>query len=102
VLANVVSNAVKACREGDRIELAVEAGDALATFTVSDSGPGVPDDELPRVFEAYWSSARRRDDGTGLGLFISKGIVEAHGGRMWIESQVGAGTKVRFTLPRVQ
>jgi len=51
------------------------------------------------VFEAYWSSRPQLRQGTGLGLFISKGIVEAHGGQIWIESEAGRGTTVRFTIP---
>jgi PAS domain S-box-containing protein len=99
VLSNVIANAIKFCASGDRVEVAVDAGEDQATFTVADSGPGIADDVLPRVFEAYWSSARDPRHGTGLGLFISKGIVEAHSGRMWIESRVGHGTKVSFTIP---
>jgi PAS domain S-box-containing protein len=99
VLSNVVANAVKFCRGGDRIELALEVDDRFATCAVVDSGPGIADDALPHVFEAYWSSAKQRGHGTGLGLFISKAIVEAHGGRMWIESRRGKGTTVRFTIP---
>jgi signal transduction histidine kinase len=99
VFSNVIANAVRVCGTGDRIELTVCADERFATFTVADSGPGIADDALPLVFEAYWSSAKERRHGTGLGLFISKGIVEAHGGRMWIESRVGGGTKVRFTIP---
>jgi PAS domain S-box-containing protein len=99
VFSNVIANAVRVCGSGDRIDLTVCADDQFATFSVADSGPGIPVDTLPLVFEAYWSSAKHRSHGTGLGLFISKGIVEAHGGRMWIESRVGEGTNVRFTIP---
>jgi signal transduction histidine kinase len=99
VFSNVIGNALKVCGSGDHVEVAVEAGEQLATFTVRDSGPGIPEDALPFVFEAYWSTARRPDQGVGLGLFITKGIVEAHGGRIWIESRVGSGTVVRFTIP---
>jgi signal transduction histidine kinase/CheY-like chemotaxis protein len=99
VFSNVISNALKFCRAGDRIDVAVHADERLATFSVADSGPGIPEDVLPHVFEAYWSSARHRSQGTGLGLFISKGIVEAHGGRIWVESRAGEGTRVRFTVP---
>jgi PAS domain S-box-containing protein len=99
VFSNVIANAVRVCGPGDRVDLAACADDRFATFTVADSGPGIAEDVLPLVFEAYWSSAKQRNHGTGLGLFISKGIVEAHGGRMWVESRVGEGTKVRFTLP---
>ena len=97
VFSNVIANAVRVCGSGDRIDLAVCADNRLATFTVADSGPGIAEDALPLVFEAYWSSAKQRSHGTGLGLFISKGIVEAHGGRIWIESR--AGSEVRFTIP---
>jgi len=99
VLSNVIANAIKFSSPGDRVEVAAEGGEQHATFTVADSGPGIPEDVLPRVFEAYWSTARDPNHGTGLGLFISKGIVEAHGGRMWIESRVGHGTTVSFTIP---
>jgi signal transduction histidine kinase len=99
VFSNVIANAVTACGSGGRIDLTARADERFATFTVADSGPGIAEDALPFVFEAYWSSAKRRSHGTGLGLFISKGIVEAHGGRMWIESRVGEGTTVRFTIP---
>jgi PAS domain S-box-containing protein len=98
-LSNVIANAIKFCGSGDRIELAADAAERFATFTVADSGPGIAEDALPRVFDAYWSGAKDPRHGTGLGLFISKGIVEAHGGRIWIESRVGEGTKVRFTIP---
>jgi signal transduction histidine kinase len=99
VFSNVIGNAVRACGSGDRIDLSADADERFAMFTVTDSGSGIAEDALPHVFEAYWSSSKQRKHGTGLGLFISKGIVEAHGGRMWIESRVGEGTTVRFTLP---
>jgi signal transduction histidine kinase/CheY-like chemotaxis protein len=99
VFSNVLANAVTACAAGDRIEVALDADERFATFTIADSGPGIAHEALPLVFEAYWSGARQRGRGTGLGLFISKGIVETHGGRMWIESRVGEGTTVRFTMP---
>jgi PAS domain S-box-containing protein len=99
VFSNVIANAVRVCASGDRIDLTAHADERFATFSVADSGPGIAEDALPFVFEAYWSGAKQRGQGTGLGLFISKGIVDAHGGRMWIESRVGDGTKVRFTIP---
>ena len=97
VLSNVIANAIKFCSSGDRIDVAVVPGERFATFTIGDTGPGIAEEALPHVFEAYWSTAKQSMHGTGLGLFISKGIVEAHGGRMWIESRVGQGTNVRFT-----
>jgi PAS domain S-box-containing protein len=99
VFTNVIANAIKFCATGDRVDVSLEPGERFATFTIRDTGPGIAEDALPHVFEAYWSTARRPDEGTGLGLFISKGIVEAHGGRIWIESRVGRGTAVYFTIP---
>jgi signal transduction histidine kinase len=69
-------------------------------ISVADSGPGVPAADLPHLFEPYWMARRHRKSGTGLGLYITKGIVEAHGGRIWVESEVGAGTTFFFTLRR--
>ena len=99
VFANTITNAIKFCRPGDRIDLGAAGDGRFATFTVADTGPGIAEDALPLVFEAYWSGARHAGHGTGLGLFICKGIVQAHGGRIWIESRVGQGTTLRFTLP---
>jgi len=99
MFANTITNAIKFCRPGARIDLGAAGDGRFATFTVADTGPGIAEDALPLVFEAYWSGARHAGHGTGLGLFICKGIVQAHGGRIWIESRVGQGTTLRFTLP---
>ncbi len=99
VFSNVLTNAIKFGAAGARVRVGAEHGERFATFTVVDTGPGILEDELPHVFEAYWSARQQARQGTGLGLFISKGIVEAHGGRIWIESQAGRGTTVRFTVP---
>jgi PAS domain S-box-containing protein len=101
VFSNVLTNAIKFCAAGDQVRLGAEQGEGFATFTVADTGPGIAEDELPHVFEAYWSAHPQMRQGTGLGLFICKGIVEAHGGRIWIESQAGRGTTVRFAVPTV-
>jgi signal transduction histidine kinase len=66
--------------------------------SVIDTGPGIASDDLPLVFDAYWSGAKNRRNGTGLGLYITKRIIEAHGGRIWIESTPGTGTAVHFML----
>jgi signal transduction histidine kinase len=68
--------------------------------SVHDTGAGIPPSELPRIFERYWTVRRNAPKGgTGLGLAIARGIVEAHGGRLWAESTVGAGSTFRFTVP---
>jgi signal transduction histidine kinase len=68
--------------------------------TVSDTGPGIPSDQLANVFDRYWQARRSDQEGSGLGLFIAKGIVEAHGGKIWIEAHAGAGATFIFILPR--
>jgi signal transduction histidine kinase len=67
--------------------------------SVADHGPGIPAAEQPHIFEAYWSAERNGQKGTGLGLFITKGIIEAHHGRIWVESEPGRGSEFVFTLP---
>lgn len=99
VLENLVGNAVKFTPEGGRITVGAEVEEAeVVRFRVRDTGPGIPPDDLERVFDAYWHHAER-SDGAGLGLFISTGIVEAHGGRIWAESEPGEGSTFRFTIP---
>ena len=69
-----------------------------ATFFVRDTGQGIAELELPRIFDRYWQAKNNKRGGIGLGLSIVKGLVEAHGGRLWVESTVGAGTTFFFTL----
>jgi two-component system sensor histidine kinase/response regulator len=99
VFSNLLGNAIKFCRHGDRIEVVVRRVDDFVQASVSDTGPGIASEDLPMVFDAYWSGASNRRVGTGLGLYITKRIVEAHEGRIWIESEMGKGTTVHFTLP---
>jgi len=68
-------------------------------FSVADNGPGIPKDDLPHMFDRYWRARSVPYKGTGLGLPIAQGIVDAHNGRMWVESQPGVGTQFFFTLP---
>ena len=99
VLANLVGNSIKFCRSGDSITVSAREVDGVVQIAVSDSGPGIANSDLPMVFDAYWSSTQNRSKGTGLGLYITKRIIEAHGSRIWIESELGRGTTVSFTLP---
>jgi PAS domain S-box-containing protein len=99
VLGNLLGNAIKFTPAGGRVAVRAEADDGGVTVTVSDTGPGIPAEEQPHLFERFWQSARTRRGGAGLGLAISKGIVEAHGGRISVESAVEDGTCFRFTLP---
>jgi two-component system, sensor histidine kinase and response regulator len=98
VFANLLGNALKFSRRGDRIQVSVQRVGDQVQASVIDTGPGIASDDLPLVFDAYWSGAKNRRNGTGLGLYITKRIVEAHGGRIWIESTPGEGTAVHFML----
>ena len=101
VLSNLIGNAIKFTRRGGIVSLRVERIGSNAQFTVEDSGSGIPEDQLRHVFDRYWQAKETARLGSGLGLSIAKGIVEAHGGRIWAESQVGVGSSFRFTLPIV-
>jgi PAS domain S-box-containing protein len=98
-LANLIGNAVKFTPEGGSIGLRVELMEHAVRFAVSDTGPGIKPEHLERIFEPYWQATRTATLGTGLGLPIVKGIVEAHGGRIWVESEPGVGSTFYFTLP---
>ncbi|MFW5876214.1 MAG: ATP-binding protein [Myxococcota bacterium] len=98
VLGNLLGNAIKFCRPGCRVTLRAEPGIGAVRVAVCDTGPGVLPEDQARVFEPYWRREQGRT-GTGLGLFIAKGIVEAHGGTIGIESEPGRGTTFFFTLP---
>jgi two-component system sensor histidine kinase HydH len=96
VLLNLVLNAIEATPSGGRLTLGAAASSAGLTLTVTDTGSGIPAEVLPRVFEPYVTTKTR---GLGLGLAIARQIVEAHGGRIEVESQAGSGTSFRITLP---
>lgn len=100
VAVNLIRNAVKFTPIGGRIELAAVARDDEVEFTVADSGPGIPEHEVGRIFERFWQGRSARHLGTGLGLWITKGIVEAHAGKIRVESEVGVGTRFIVVIPR--
>ena len=100
VFDNIVGNAIKFSSPGGAVWLSVEVAAAHCTFAVRDEGPGIPVEQLPLLFDRFWTAPRSGSgQGTGLGLAIAKGIVEAHGGRIWVASVVGKGTSFFFTLP---
>ncbi|MBI2394161.1 MAG: PAS domain S-box protein [Deltaproteobacteria bacterium] len=101
-LSNLLGNAIKFCGQGACIALRAALHPDFVCFSVVDTGPGIPESDLAHIFEPYWSADRHAAKGSGLGLFITKGIVEAHGGRLWVESEIGAGTAFHFTLPRAR
>ena len=100
VLSNLLGNAAKFTPSGGRIEVAAEADGAQVRFSVADTGRGIAPDHLPHIFEPFWQAHRAGREGVGLGLGIAHGIVAAHGGTIWAESNPGAGSVFRFTIPR--
>jgi signal transduction histidine kinase len=99
VLSNLLGNAVKYTPRGGRVIVrAARAGDQLA-FEVEDTGPGLSAEAQAHVFERFWQAPETAAQGAGLGLYIARGIVEAHGGRIEVESEPGHGALFRFTLP---
>ncbi len=99
VLSNILGNAIKFTPEQGAIDLAVDAEGDRIRFAVRDTGPGIPREQLSQVFNRYWQARKQESKGAGLGLYIVKGIIEAHGGRVWVDSQEGRGSTFYFTLP---
>jgi len=100
VIASLIINAVKFTPKAGSISVRADAVDGEARLSVTDSGPGIPDELRPLVFSRHVHAAvRPLGQGTGLSAFVAKGIVEAHGGRIWVESKVGEGSTFRFSLP---
>jgi PAS domain S-box-containing protein len=97
VMSNLLGNAIKFTHEAGEIDVAVERVDSEAQFSITDNGPGIAAAELDHIWRRFWQA--KREGGIGLGLTIAKGLIDAHGGRIWVESQVGRGTTFFFTLP---
>jgi signal transduction histidine kinase len=102
VLSNLVGNALKLTPQGGKVAVLAYPEGAAVRFAVLDTGPGIPRESLPRVFDRFWKKDRPGIKGTGLGLFIAKSIVEAHGGRIEVDSELGKGARFSFTLPQLE
>jgi signal transduction histidine kinase len=98
VLSNLVGNALKFTPAGGRIEIVCEQVEDEVWFAVADTGPGIPTDQIPLLFGRFWQASDRDARGIGLGLSIVRGIVETHGGRVWVESELGKGATFFFTI----
>jgi len=97
---NLIGNAIKFCKAGDRITIASRTRGDAALIEISDTGPGIAAEDLPHIFDPYYSASKKHQKtGTGLGLYISKGIVDAHGGEIRCGSQPGVGTTFSIILP---
>jgi signal transduction histidine kinase len=101
VLANLLGNAVKFTPEGGTVEVSTRLEAREVHVSVRDTGPGIPLEEQPLLFQRHWQSRGTAHHGSGLGLYIARGLVEAHGGRLWVDSTPGAGSTFTFTLPLV-
>jgi signal transduction histidine kinase len=101
VVFNLLSNAVKFTPDGGRVEVSARPVDGAVQIAVRDTGVGIAPEDLEHVFEEFrqTGAGRAHSEGTGLGLPLAKRFVELHGGRMWVESRVGAGSTFTFSLP---
>ncbi|HEX8791721.1 MAG TPA: ATP-binding protein [Polyangiaceae bacterium] len=99
VLSNLVGNAIKFTPPGGAVTISAERDAHGVVVRVSDTGPGISEAHLPHVFERYWQARETASKGTGLGLYIAKGIIDAHGGDIGVASELGRGATFHFTLP---
>lgn len=99
VLSNLIGNALKFSPMGSQILVSAQEMENELKISVADNGPGIPSEQLPKVFDRFWQSEKTKKLGSGLGLSIAQGIVEAHKGKIWVESKFGHGTTFSFTLP---
>jgi two-component system phosphate regulon sensor histidine kinase PhoR len=101
VMINLIHNAIKFTPSGGSISVSARKRDNDILFSVSDTGAGISKDDLSRIFERFYKADKARSgSGTGLGLSIARQIVEAHGGKIWAENNVGKGSTFYFTLPQ--
>ena len=101
VLSNLIGNALKFTPRGGHVGVHAHHVGSHVEISVTDDGPGIPPRTLARVFDRFWQADRRSPSGAGLGLAIARGIVDAHGGHIWVESIVDHGSAFRFTVPCV-
>ncbi|MFO0576557.1 MAG: PAS domain S-box protein [Polyangia bacterium] len=99
VLSNLLGNAVKFTPAGGAVTVAVEPHDREICFSIADTGPGISRRQQEHLFDRFWQADRKDRRGAGLGLSICKGLVEAHGGHIWVQSEPGQGSTFRFTIP---
>lgn len=101
VLSNLIGNAIKFTPRQGNIGISAMSNGGEIVFSVRDTGEGIAPEQLPHVFDRYWTQTENNPTGNGLGLYITQGIIHAHGGKIVAESEVGRGSEFRFTVPRV-
>ncbi len=99
VISNLLGNALKFTKNGGEVSIEAKIMGKFAIIAVTDTGPGIPSDQLPHIFKRYWQVRETSQHGMGLGLSIAQSIVHAHEGDIWVESQVGQGSVFSFSLP---
>ena len=100
ILLNLLQNAQKFSAPDSPIQVTAHAQDGTVMVSITDQGIGIAPEDLPRIFDRFYRVEHiRKAEGTGLGLYITKRLVEAHGGQIWVESEVGKGSTFSFTLP---
>jgi signal transduction histidine kinase len=99
VIGNLVGNALKFTQAGGKVRLSASPRDLEVIFSVADTGPGIPPEHQSHLFDTFWQARKADRRGVGLGLSITRDIVTALGGRLWVESTVGVGSTFSFALP---
>ena len=103
VMINLCGNAVNYTNKGGKIEIFAKVQEGDFIFSVADNGNGIPQEDIPHLFMRFsQGTSKKRSTGTGLGLYLSRQIVEAHGGKIWLESKISKGSEFTFLLPNVQ
>ena len=100
VLSNLIGNAIKFSRKHSKVLIKVRSDQQFVTISIADSGPGIPEAQIPGLFENFWQARKTADQGAGVGLAVVKTIIEAHGGTVRVDSNVGQGSTFTFSLPR--
>ncbi|MGE5222463.1 MAG: ATP-binding protein [Omnitrophica WOR_2 bacterium] len=103
VLSNLISNAIKYSPEGGKIEVTGQTRPQQVIVCVSDQGPGIASQDIPHIFDRFYRSSQvsRTTKGAGLGLYLSRAVIEAHGGHIWVDPKPGEGARICFSIPRI-